>query len=177
MSARSWAGRVGLGLAVFAAVLLFWWLTVHARSVAHEEAVAREVHALEERLRVLNATANNQARFEADVASLEAERAALERTLPAVVDQQTLVRALEAAARDLGLVVGSLRWGARGQREFLATAPLTLEVRGSPTALLAFAARVGSADPLLAVRSIELTRGTPSVLRLEAEALALAGGR
>lgn len=177
MSARIWLGRVGLSLAVFAVVLAGWLSTVHARAVAARDSVVRDVTALEQKVRELEVVAARLPEFDAEAARVAAEQVALERTLPAAADQQALARALGASARDLGLVVASLRWGAKGQREMLATAPFTVEVRGGPAAALTFAARVTAGEPLVAVRSVELSRGSPSVLRLEAEALALAGGR
>jgi Tfp pilus assembly protein PilO len=177
MSATRWVGHAGLGAAVFAAIVVSWSLTVHAWSVAQRERLVRDVTALEARLRTLEVAAAKVREFDAEVARVEAERAALERALPAVADTRALAASLDSSARELGLVVGSLRWGEAEKREPLATVPLTLEVRGAPAAALAFAVRVAAGEPLVALRSVDLTRGAPSVLRIEAEALAVPEGR
>jgi Tfp pilus assembly protein PilO len=173
MSARGWLGGATLWVMVFAGVLLAWWVTVQARSVAARDALAKDVLGLQQRVRELEVVANRLEEFKTERARVEARRAEIERTLPRAMDERVVAVAFDRRARELNLIVASLRWGARTQRELLVAAPVTVEVRGDPAAGLLFAAGVARGDPLVEVRSIELKSGTPSVLKLEGEALSL----
>jgi Tfp pilus assembly protein PilO len=170
-----WIARAAAGALVFGAVVATHRLTLYSKDVAARETAEREVAALTERLRQMEAAAADQAKLGDDLRRLEAEDASLEKVVPRETAEQVLVKTFDWRARELGLAITGLRWGARQTREGYTAAPLTLEVRGAPGAALLFGARVTTGDPLLAIQSIELRRGPLSTLQVTAEALAVPG--
>ncbi len=173
MSAAGWIARVAAGALVFGVVVAAHRLTLYPKDVAAREAAEREVAALTERLQQIEAAVAGEAELRDDLRRVEAEAASLEKVVPRETAEQVLVKVFDWRARELGLAVTGLRWGARETREGYTAAPLTLEVRGAPAAALLFGARVTTGDPLLAIQSIELRRGPLSTLHVAAEAIAV----
>lgn len=171
-----WVAHALVFFAVLVTVSLGGFTFLASPVATKRDQLAHDIAKLEGLLQALDVVAARQAEFTVEVRQIESEQAQLDRVVPQNAEEQPYLRAFDAEARELGVVLSSLRWAKRETREVHIAAPFTLTVRGEKSRVLSFASRILAGEPLVEVQSVELKDGARPLaeLTLKAEAISAA---
>jgi len=159
------AGQLGVA-ALVAAIICggFYWFYY---SDALEEQAKKEAQlaTLQQEIRALEATANRLPEFQREVQALEARLETLKRILPPEKEMPDLMRRVQYLAAQSSLAVRKFNPTATAQKEFYLEVPISLDLEGTYHNLGAFFDRVSRMSRLVNLGNIKVQAQKDQTIR------------
>jgi type IV pilus assembly protein PilO len=150
------AGQLGVA-ALVAAIICggFYWF-YYSDALEQQAKKEAQLATLQQEIRALEATANRLPEFQREVQALEARLETLKRILPPEKEMPDLMRRVQYLAAQSSLAVRKFNPTATAQKEFYLEVPISLDLEGTYHNLGAFFDRVSRMSRLVNLGNIRI---------------------